>query len=144
MKTLHPVRLVHALAVGFVALSAACAADKPTAAPTDNPRASIQSAIGDAACDSDAQCMTIGVGAKACGGPESYLAWSTARTDGQALRSMVAQDAERRRKEAAARGEMSNCAMVLDPGAYCAPAAAAQGARGVCRLRSSGSAGPVR
>ncbi len=111
--------------------------------------ANVRELIGDAACRSDAQCRTVAVGAKACGGPEGYLAWSTSRTDEAALASAVADYSAKRRVEVSASGIASNCALVADPGAYCAqasPAApdktpvAAQG----CRLRSPSFGGHLR
>ena len=33
----------------------------------------------DRGCTSDAQCRTVAVGAKPCGGPETFLPYSTAR-----------------------------------------------------------------
>jgi hypothetical protein len=135
----HPFARLRLTRLGAVAstlvLSAACTAgnDSPAASP---PPSSVQSLVGDAACDDDAQCRTIGVGAKACGGPQAYIAWSTLRTDGAALRSQADREAERRRAEGEKRGAMSTCNVVPDPGAYCArPAGAAAGARGTCRLR---------
>ena len=50
----------------------------------------IQRLIGTAACTSDDACRTVGVGALACGGPESYLSWSVPETNDQALQQAVA------------------------------------------------------
>jgi hypothetical protein len=121
------------LLLAALSLTAACATEDAARTGT-----SIPSLIGDAACDSDAQCRTIGVGAKACGGPDAYLAWSTKRTDEDALQALVERQAEARRKAISDKGMMSNCAFVADPGAYCEPRA---GASGVCRLRSGGAGG---
>jgi hypothetical protein len=119
----------------MLALGAACA-DPTSAAPAADTTPSLQSLVGDAACHTDAQCATVGVGAKACGGPSSYLAWSTLRTDGQRLSALAQRDADAERKRMAARGEMSNCAVVPDPGAWCDRTQPAPGGLGVCRLRS--------
>src|SRR6516165_10446484 len=102
----------------------------------------IRALIGDAACDSDAQCRTIAIGAKACGGPEYYLAWSTKRTNDAALRDALQGDGAVRRPEPPRPGMSSDCALVTDPGAYCAsatsPASGAAVTRvGACRLRST-------
>ncbi len=81
------------LLIAFASLWLACgcaAADAPAGA--EAPMEKIRALIGDAACDSDAQCRTIAIGAKACGGPEAYLAWSTKRTDATALREAAAGD----------------------------------------------------
>jgi hypothetical protein len=107
--------------------------------PTDK----IRALIGDAACDGDAQCRTIAIGTKACGGPEYYLAWSTKRTDAAALLDAVAAHAGARRPEPPRPGVRSNCMLVTDPGAYCAPDGVlagpdqAQKQSSACRLRST-------
>jgi hypothetical protein len=117
------------------------AASAPRA--VDASKSTVQALIGDAVCESDAQCDTIAVGAKACGGPEAYLPWSSLRTDATALQAAAAREAAAARGAVSARGMVSNCAMVVDPGAYCAPAAAAPSAASaaaaprVCRLRST-------
>jgi len=133
----HPPRPAWLIAgAAMLALGAACAnQDRP--APAADAAATPQALLGDAACQADAQCATVGIGAKACGGPASYLAWSTLRTDGERLRTLVQREADAQRKQMAARGEMSNCAMVPDPGAYC-DRTQASGGLGVCRLRSGG------
>ena len=134
------------IAVVALWLPCACAtADAPAGAGT--PLERIRALIGDAACDSDAQCRTLAMGAKACGGPEYYLAWSTKRTDAAALRDAVAGDGAVRRPEPPRPGVRSDCALVTDPGAYCAPSGtdAAQQQGRACRLRSArqGGSGPV-
>ncbi len=95
----------------------ACAA--PTA-PASAP-ATVDALIGEARCDSQAQCRTIAVGAKACGGPAGYRAWSVLGTDETALRRLAEQQAQAQREANAKAGLMSNCAMVADPGAVCRP-----------------------
>jgi len=127
-------------------LPAHAAGDRP-AGESDSIR-KITALIGDAACDNDSQCKTIAIGAKACGGPEYYLAWSTKRTDAAALREAAKGDLAPPRK-GVNRGGQSNCVFVVDPGAYCAPAvdqpvgsAPKQGKS--CRLRAArGGRAPV-
>ena len=90
----------------------------------------IAAEIGDAACDTDAQCRTLGVGAKACGGPEGYIAWSSkgARNEGgkgsdkgARLAALAAAHATERERENERSGMRSNCAVTPDPGAVCMP-----------------------
>jgi hypothetical protein len=95
------------------------AATAPAAGGTAALFARIEAARGDAACDTEAQCHSIGVGNKACGGPESYLAWSSKNDDGARLRALVAEHAAARRAEDTKKGMMSTCSMALDPGATC-------------------------
>ncbi len=110
---------------------------------------SLESLIGDAACDSDAQCHTVAVGSKACGGPERFVAWSSLRTDSAAVQTAASRDAGGDRATLQSPRRMSNCAVVTDPGAYCSvgasqrpSAASAQAnpaAAGRCQLRASSS-----
>ena len=110
------------LLIAFASLWLACGcatADAPAGA--EAPMEKIRALIGDAACDSDAQCRTIPIGAKACGGPEAYLAWSTKRTDATALREAAAGDGTLPPPARLRPGMRSDCMLVTDPGAYCAP-----------------------
>jgi len=87
--------------------------------------------IGPAACSSDAQCRSLPVGAKACGGPAGYLAWSTQGTDAARLQALATKQADAQRRENEASGLRSNCAMLADPGAACVA--------GHCRLGAPAS-----
>ncbi len=75
--------------------------------------------VGDAACDGPQQCHSIAIGAKSCGGPDSYMAWSSKNTDGKKLRSLVELHAAARRAENAVSDMASNCQFVTNPGATC-------------------------
>lgn len=75
--------------------------------------------VGPAACSADTQCRSLAVGAKACGGPAGYLAWSTEGTDATRLAELAARQAQAQRRENEASGTRSNCAMVTEPGAAC-------------------------
>lgn len=130
------------------ALTSACVGGPPSADPPV--ATTVEALIGDAACDSDAQCRTVAVGAKACGGPAAYLPWSARQTDGTALRTIAERDAALARKRVEKSGVMSTCSVVDDPGAYCAapgvaPGGSSGGAPGQgstgrqCRLRPSGT-----
>jgi hypothetical protein len=134
--------LAGVLAFGWAAPAAAdsmaaAAVRAPASAP--DPLAPVRALIGDAACSGDEQCHTIAVGAKACGGPEAYLAWSTQRTEEKALEAAAAAYSSRRLDIVARGGRVSNCALTVDPGASCQPAGAARS----CQLRRAGSK-PVR
>lgn len=107
-----------------VAALTACAAPAP--APQTVPASpqqaykQLQDAVGSAACQTDADCQTIGVGSKACGGPLSYMAYSTqdgqeaaVRRAAQALKDVQAADNQ-------TSGRISDCMVVRDPGAQCA------------------------
>jgi hypothetical protein len=128
--------------VGLLAIVAAApvpadsmrAASAPGQTVAPDPLAGVRALIGDAACTNDEQCRTIGVGAKACGGPEAYLAWSTARTDARALEAAVAAYGGTRLDAVARGGRVSNCALTVDPGAWCRPSGQAM----ACQLRRAG------
>jgi hypothetical protein len=116
-------RLIAAL-LGATTL-ASCAQTPPE--PTSQRLArDLRTAIGPARCTADSQCRTVAIGAKACGGPAGYWAWSTEGTNAQAVQDLAARQAKAAREEVVASGMQSNCAMVTDPGARCEA--------GVCKL----------
>jgi hypothetical protein len=81
--------------------------------------AAVRERIGDAACSDDAQCRTLGWGARACGGPSHWLAWSTLRSDAPSLQALAAREAQRERAAAQRLGMASTCQVAPDPGAQC-------------------------
>ncbi len=125
--SLRPLRLTGAGLMLLVA--AACNSAPPAAQSSAALWRRIQSANAGNACERDSQCHSLGVGAKACGGPESYLAWSDKNADAAALKQLVEQHAAARRDEDARAGLMSTCQLTPDPGATCHA--------GRCELRTS-------
>ncbi|WIV97662.1 MULTISPECIES: hypothetical protein [Roseateles] len=124
----------------LIALPLALLAGACSSAPASNtPESqrllkSLEAEIGEARCSSDAQCHSLAVGAKACGGPEGYLAWSSQHSgDGKKLQALADQQAAARRAEQSQSGMMSNCALEADPGARCQA--------GRCTLRPRAAAG---
>ncbi|RZA29118.1 MAG: hypothetical protein EOP92_37915 [Lysobacteraceae bacterium] len=81
--------------------------------------ARIRALAGEASCTESGQCRTLPLGALACGGPESYLPYSTSRTDEKALRALGEQYKAERQAANAASGMMSICRHIPDPGAVC-------------------------
>ena len=128
-------RFTRRLSIVLVSLGLSCGcagADSPATTEAQIDR--IRALIGDAACDSDDQCRTVPVGAKACGGPEYYLAWSTKRTDPSAFRDASAGSLPPPARRSP--GMKSDCMLVADPGAYCASSDSPNAAGGkACRLR---------
>jgi len=113
-----------ALAAGLL-LMTACQA-QPGATPSAEAAvlARIRTEVGDARCSTDSQCRTLAIGAKACGGPESWLAWSTSAapgTTGRAdrLQAWSVELATLQRQRQQASGMVSNCQYNADPGAVC-------------------------
>jgi hypothetical protein len=125
-----------ASAVAWLALGllAACATAQ-TPAPSPRPPASVPAGtvpaniarlqdqlrdeIGDPTCSANDQCRTIAIGHKACGGPEAYRVWSTQVSNGARLQSLADAYQKARREEALQSGRVSDCSMVVDPGARC-------------------------
>lgn len=78
--------------------------------------------IGAVRCSADADCRTLALGTKLCGGPAEYVAYSTIDLDRNAFESVTGElnRLHRLRAEALSRaGMMSDCAVVTDPGAVC-------------------------
>jgi hypothetical protein len=140
------------IAMLLLGLGAACASDLkpaataatpagPAATSTEAALAAIHTQVGDAACDSDAVCRSMPIGAKACGGPEGFFAWSIQRSDASALVAAVTRYNQRRVAENTRDSRVSNCAMVTDPGAACLPRGGAGGPARTCQLLPRGSGG---
>jgi hypothetical protein len=111
---------------GLLFAATACAAPPSSAPPAASPpkdtaslSQSVRAKIGDATCKDSQQCRTIAWGNKACGGPESYLAWSTQVTDEKSLQELATAYANARRAQNEAGGMMSTCQFLSDPGAQC-------------------------
>lgn len=124
-------------------MAAGCAADVPLAPSSDGAvlLAGIRHEIGAAGCDTDTQCRTLAIGAKACGGPQAYLAWSTKSTSAARIKALAARHREVQQAENARSQAMSDCAVVTDPGAVCALRAGARpDSRMVCQLARSAAA----
>lgn len=81
--------------------------------------AAIHAEVGQAPCRDDSQCRTLGLGAKACGGPASWLPWSTATAQEKRLLAWAHDHAALQRQRQADSGMVSNCRYLADPGAQC-------------------------
>lgn len=99
-----------------------CTGVAPRTDAADDPAATyekIRALVGDASCTDSSQCRSLPLGARACGGPQGYLPWSTARTDGNALRALAERYKAERQAQIKQKGEMSDCRFMVDPGAVC-------------------------
>ncbi len=123
--------VVLALAACRGAPAAAPAAAPPAAGATG--LAGIEALIGAASCRRQEDCRVIGIGARACGGPEAYRAWSIVDSDERQLTKFVQQDAAARRAELERQGMRSTCALPPQPRVSCQIAAGA--ALGHCVLQ---------
>lgn len=124
MKTPTLPTLLRAACASLVMMVITACGSAPTATPAPAPGGAslaeqIKAEVGDAVCDAPKQCQTLAIGAKACGGPERYLAWSNKSSDGKQLKALALAQAEASRKLQQADGMMSTCAIVTDPGAAC-------------------------
>ena len=107
--------------------------------------AQVEQLIGRAACDSAAQCRTLPLGARACGGPESYVAWSVLGTNQAALQRAADRYGQWQAQQQARSGMMSICMVEIDPGAVCSRSATtAQPGTGRCVLGNGAAAGAMR
>ncbi|MGJ9420328.1 hypothetical protein ACHAC9_21615 [Massilia sp. CMS3.1] len=111
--------------------------NKPTPTPTSGAAAGgtleqIRAMIGSASCTDTSQCRTLPIGARACGGPEAWLPYSTAKLSEPALQALAGRYTSERQAENEKSGMMSTCQFIPDPGAECRA--------GTCQLRS-GTAG---
>lgn len=108
----------------------------PAPAPTPAPVATastldqIRALIGSAACSDASQCRTLPIGARACGGPEGYLAYSTSSSPEPELLALAERHKQERADFHAKSGVMSNCRFMPDPGAVCVA--------GTCQLAPAG------
>ena len=75
--------------------------------------------IGKAECTSDQQCQVLPVGARPCGGPASYLAWSNARTSGAELQALADRHRSEQQASNTRSGMVSDCRAIAPPAAAC-------------------------
>jgi hypothetical protein len=106
----------------------------PGAAASAELRARIDAEVGSAACDGPQDCHSMPIGAKPCGGPDGFLAWSSKNTDETRLRALVERHAAVRKEGNLRSGVASTCQIETNPGATC------QAARCTLRPRGLGSA----
>lgn len=79
----------------------------------------IRALIGAADCSSDSQCQILPVGARACGGPASYLAWSSAKTDAGQLQALAERHKAEQQADNMAAGRISTCIAIAPPAVAC-------------------------
>jgi hypothetical protein len=137
--------------VAAVEVSPAAAPAPPRATTPADPSAELRGEIvrliGTSACRDDGQCRALPLGSKPCGGPEGYLAWSTAATDARQLEALASRYKAARQAHNQRLGLMSDCAVLPEPAVRCVRAvgAAAAAGDGVCQPLSvrGGGQSPV-
>ena len=107
----------------------------PVAGGSSSLMQQLQAEVGDAACDNSAQCKTVAIGQKACGGPESYMPWSSKRSDAGKVASLAADLTAERKTQNVKSGMVSTCSLVMDSGAVCTA--------GRCVAGQAGPGGPA-
>ncbi len=111
--------LRHLLTALLAASTLAGCAQTPAEPESQRMARELRTLIGPAACTADNQCRSLPVGAKACGGPAGYWAWSTQGTDADRVLDLARRQAEAQKGESEASGVRSNCALMVDPGVAC-------------------------
>jgi hypothetical protein len=71
------------------------------------------------ACTADAECRSVAVGAKACGGPTGYRAYSGKTVSPDSVDALAQHERELAAAQAKASHQVSPCFMLADPGARC-------------------------
>ena len=144
------VRRATLVAASLIAVAGCAAAVDATAPAASAPKAEPKSValqarvvqlIGQAECESPYDCHAVGIGAKPCGGAESWLPWSSKVTDAHALQDAVQALMQASIDENKAAGLASDCMRRPDPTAVCRPRAS-DGKR-TCQLGQGGTASPV-
>jgi hypothetical protein len=94
-------------------------------------KAKIIKLVGEAKAETAKQCRLLALGQKACGGPESYLAYSISETDEKLLKQHAFIYKQLQQQMQAQSGFLSNCAVV--------PEARLEWSAGRCRLSGANS-----
>lgn len=97
--------------------------------------ARIRAMAADASCSDHGQCRSLPIGHLACGGPQSYLAYSTLKANEGTMRELGERYKAQRQAEVVKRGEVSTCRYLPDPGAVCVS--------GTCQLGAASAAAPT-
>ncbi len=79
----------------------------------------IEQLIGAAPCTGDKQCRVAPLGARSCGGPEGFRAWSVAHTREAELQKWLDAHAKRRLQWQQEQGVASTCELLSMPSAHC-------------------------
>ena len=70
-------------------------------------------------CTADTECRSVAVGAKACGGPTGYRAYSSKTASPDSVEALAQHERELAAAQAKASHQVSPCFMLADPGARC-------------------------
>ena len=79
----------------------------------------IRALIGNASCSDASQCRVLPIGARPCGGPEGYLAYSTSSAPEDQLLALAERHKQERARVHAESGVLSDCRVMPAPSAVC-------------------------
>ena len=82
-------------------------------------RGEIMGLIGDASCRNVVNCRVVGLGARPCGGPDEYVAYSIWKTTSDQFRNLISEYNLIAEDLALARGEAGTCEVLPEPAADC-------------------------
>ena len=95
-------------------------ASAPAGGDLASVRAQLDSTLGNAAsCSADTECRSVAVGAKACGGPTGYRAYSGKTASTASVEALAQHERDLSAQAARESHEVSPCFMLADPGARC-------------------------
>ena len=109
------------IAFGLIMMTQSCTkanSDEQTASPQDL-YAKIQEAASNQGCTSSADCGLLPMGAKPCGGPEAYIAYSKNNSDEAKLQKMAQSYKESRQKYNEENQMMGTCVVTPKPRVSC-------------------------
>lgn len=92
----------------------------------------VRQAIYENSCSESAECRSIAYGVKPCGGPESYLIYSTRTVEPEALQALVDVYNDYRNRYNIEQEAVSDCSVVMPPETECMA--------GTCVVRTSSAA----
>jgi hypothetical protein len=100
------------------------AAATPVAGAASADHASVQARLdstldGASACTVDTECHSVAVGAKACGGPTGYRAYSSKTVSTTSVEALAQQERDLAAQAARDSHQVSPCFVLADPGARC-------------------------
>jgi hypothetical protein len=79
----------------------------------------LQKLTHDKTCQQDQECKVIGIGARACGGPDQFIVYSENHTDGKMLAITSERYAKLKKEKQSKLGVVGTCQVLETPIAAC-------------------------
>jgi len=103
-----------------VSSTAATPATGPASAALAPVQTQLETTLANAsACTADTECHSVAVGAKACGGPTGYRAYSSRNVSTASVDALAQHERDLAAAAARESHQVSACFMLADPGAHC-------------------------